>query len=207
MKYLIAFLAGATVGALGVYLYLNNKIENKIDEKVNEEMTNFFKRQESLKERLSKDDHKAEYESTMNEYKKQVTEYTDTPETSSIVEVKGDFTSYREDSEEDDEEDYITDEEMSTLLNESRQRMSEGPRIISEDNTDCMAYDTVELTYYPEDNMLLDVYGHEVEYPDAYFGSIDWRQEIMDQEKIIIRNPEEATDYIVYNDDLFNKGE
>ena len=204
MKYLIAFLAGATVGALGVYLYLNNKIENKIDEKVNEEMTNFFKRQESLKERLAK----AEYEAVVKEYREQVKEYTDTPETSSIVEVKGDFTSYREDSEEDDEEeDHITDEEMTVLLNESRQRMSEGPRIISEDNTECMAYDTVELTYYPEDNMLLDVYGHEVEYPDAYFGSIDWKKEIMEQEKIIVRNPEEATDYVVYNDDLFNKGE
>ena len=35
MKHIIAFLAGAAVGAVATYLYFNNKIENIVAETVN----------------------------------------------------------------------------------------------------------------------------------------------------------------------------
>lgn len=210
MKYLLTFIAGAAAGALSVYLYFNKKMEKKIDEKVNEQMTTFIDRQQKMYDELinnSVQDNEKKYEEAMKSFKTYAgVSNTDKPEKSSIVELKDtEYTCYRQDADTDDDEDEdeITDEEVAELMEESRQRMAIGPHIISEDDDTCMAYDRVEYTWYPEGCILCDVYGQEVEYPEVLFGSVDWKKEITNKESITIRNPEEATDYTIYNDTFY----
>lgn len=199
MKHIIAFLAGAAVGAVATYLYFNNKIENIVAETVNTEMEKFFKRQEEM----------TEPETVSNDVEPvEESEIPDTTEKTSIVKMDEIIrTNYCDNDgigeDEDDDEEYITDEEMKNLLEVSRQRMTEQPHIISEQERDtCVGYDCVEYTWYPETNILVDTLDHEVEDPDFIFAPVEWREALKDKAEITIRDSHEATDYTIYNNNF-----
>ena len=205
MKYLLAFLAGAGAGVVGTYLYFRNRIDTIVKETVNEEMERFFARQEQMMsapeviEEVTPDE----------EEKEIVTDVPDTTEKTSIVKMEEIVrTQYRKDNdgiEEDedfDDEDEISDEEIAEMIGGQRKRMEEGTRYITEQehDTTCIGYDHTEFTYYPDGNILTDIHDNAVEFPEVYFENLNWREEIKDKEFIIIRNPEEASDYTIWND-------
>lgn len=201
MKYLIAFLAGAGAGVIGTYLYFRNRIDTIVKETVNEEMERFFVRQEKM---MSPPD--VEEISKEEEEKEVVSDKPETNEKTSIVEMENIIrTNYRcndGDEEDDDDEEYISDEEMAVLIKTSQERMSEAPRIISEDEhtTTCIGYDCEEYIWYEEENFVTDSLDNRVEEPDSIFCVADWREQLKGKESIIIRVPGEATDYVIYND-------
>lgn len=200
MKYLLSFLAGAVVGSIATYLYFNNKIEKKVEETVNEEMERFFVRQEQMMSAPEVEKVKTEVEEP------KVTDIPDTTEKTSIIKMEQIIrTNYRDndgiEEDEDEDDEYITDEEMAILLEESRQRMSESPHIISEQERDlCVGYDHVEYTWFPESDLITDVYDNKVDDISWMFEGIDWRKELKDKTEITIRDPGEATDYTIFND-------
>lgn len=200
MKYFISFLAGAAVGAAGVYLYFRNRIDTMVRETVTEEMERFFIRQEQMMSAPEVEEVKVADEEP------KVSEIPDTTEKTSIVKMTEIIrTNYRSNDgiEEDDDKDeeYISDEEMTTLLETSRQRMSEMPHLINEDErTTCVGYDSEEYTWYPESDLVTDVYDNKVDDISEYFPNIDWRKELKDKSEIVIRVPNEATDYTIFND-------
>lgn len=206
MKPLIIFLAGAAVGTLATYLYFSNKIEKIVKDTVNEEIEEFFKRQEQV---LKPED----VEELSDEAKVEEPKVSDTPDTTektSIIKMEEIIrTNYRDndgiEEDEDDEEDYITDEEMKELLEISRQRMSEEPHLITEEesNTTCIGYDNEEYIWYPDGDIVTDALDNKLEDDPGYlFKPIDWKKELKDKEKIIIRVPEEATNYTIWNNNL-----
>lgn len=209
MKSLAVFLVGAATGALATYLYFNNKINKIVEETVKEEMERFMIRQEQLmNERIFGD---------VEEVKEDEPKVSDVPETgekTSIIEMENIVrTNYRpdndgiEEDEEDEDEEYITDEEMAKLIETSQQRMSEKPHIISEEERDlCRGYDFIEFTWYPETDLLVEVtHDDPIEEPELYFGDVDWRSALKDKSEITIRDSHEATDYTIYNDELYGK--
>lgn len=208
MKYIISFLAGTAVGVVATYLYFNNKIENIVEEKVSSEMEKFFKRQTEM---VVPD----VIESPDDEPK--VSDVPETGEKSSIIEMKEIIkTNYTkperndndgiEEDDDDEDDEYITDEEMEELMEKSRNRMSETPHIITEEERDtCIGYDHSEYIWYPEGNIITDVLDRPVEEPDDLFAPVNWREELKDKEEITIRNAHEATDYIIYNDMFYGK--
>ena len=207
MKSLAIFLAGAAAGALATYLYFYNKVDKIVQETVKEEMERFLIRQEQMmSEHIYGDVEKQE-----EEPEEIVSDTPDTTEKTSIVELETTTrTKYRDndgiEEDEEDDEEYITDEEMSQLIETSQQRMSEKPRIISEEERDlCRGYDWIEFTWYPENNILVDVYGQTVEDVEAIIGPIDWRNALKDVAEITIRDFHDATDYTFYNDDIHGK--
>lgn len=196
MKYLIAFLAGAASGAVATYLYFNKKIDNK----VNEQMEEFIERQNSMKA-------PDEVEATeVKEEEPKVSSVPDTTEKSSIVEMDNIIrTEYRKDNdgieEKEDDEEYISDEEMAKLIQTSQERMATGPHVISEEERElCRGYDWVEFTWYPESDLLVQAEHDEaIENPEVYFGDVDWRNALNGKDAITIRDSHEATDYTIYN--------
>ena len=210
MKYLLAFIIGAGAGVVGTYLYFNNKIEKIIDKKVNDEMTKFFNNQtQTLPE---------EEVEEVTEEEKENTQYSDKPETeekTSIVKPEEDVhTSYRkptkEDSEEEDEKEYITDEEMKELMAAAEERMSQNPQRIDEEELGSIpVYDDVEYICHPKGDIVADAIDKPLEEQDLLdilFKPIDWRKELKDKEKIFIRVPSEVTDYTIWNSDLSSGG-
>lgn len=204
MKYLIAFLVGAAAGTVGTYLYFTNKVEKMVKDTVNEEIDKFFERQTQV---MAEED----VEEVPDKEEPKVSDVPDTTEKSSIVKMEETIrTNYRDndgiEEDEDDDEEYITDEEMSILLEESRKRMEEGPHFITEEEetTTCIGYDNVEYIWYPDSNIITDALDNETDEKDILdilFKPIDWRKELKDKDKIIIRVPEEATNYTVWNHD------
>jgi hypothetical protein len=213
MKYLLTFLLGAGAGVIGTYLYFNNKIENIIDEKVNKEMEFFYEHQSQT---LSSDDVE---EVSEEEIKEKESDKPETQEKTSIQKMESIIrTNYREPDkdtdhgndgyEEDDDEDeeYITDEEMEELMKESQKRMAQQPHIITEEEQDTtlIGYDNEEYIWYPKENFITDAFDNRLEEQDLLdilFKPIDWRKELKNKEKIIVRVPEEATNYTVWNHD------
>lgn len=207
MKSLAIFLAGAAAGALATYLYFYNKIDKLVEETVKEEMERFLIRQEQMMSSHIYGEVEEEKEEVEEEI---VSDTPDTTEKTSIVELETTTrTKYRDNDgieEDEDDEEYITDEDMSQLIEISQQRMSEKPRIISEEERDlCGGYDWIEFTWYPENNILVDVYGQTVEDVEAIIGPIDWRNALKDVAEITIRDFHDATDYTFYNDDIHGK--
>ena len=207
MKYLIAFLAGAAAGVVGTYLYFSNKIETQVAETVNAEMEKFFKRQENLE--VPND---VEPDSESEEDVK-VSDIPETGEKTSIVEMTEIIrTNYRptdndgiEDDEEEDE-DYISDEELATLLETSQKRMSESPHLITEDERDtCRGYDAEEYTWFPEGDILTDSLDRQVDDITWYVAPVEWKKELKDKPSIVIRIPADATDITIYNNDYERK--
>lgn len=214
MKYLLAFLLGAGAGVIGTYLYFNNKIENIIDEKVNKEMEFFYEHQTQT---LSEDDVEEVSEEEIKEEKE--SDKPETQEKTSIQKMESIVrTNYREpdkdvdhgndgiEEDEDDDEEYITDEEMEELMKESQKRMAQQPHIITEEEQDTtlIGYDNEEYIWYPKENFITDAFDNRLEEQDLLdilFKPIDWRKELKNKEKIIIRVPEEATNYTVWNHD------
>jgi hypothetical protein len=205
MKYLIAFLAGAAAGVAGTYLYFSNKIETQVAETVNSEMEKFFKRQEGLE---VPNDVEPESEEDVK-----VSDIPETGEKTSIVEMTEIIrTNYRptdndgiEDDDEEDE-DYISDEELATLLETSQKRMSEGPHLITEDERDtCRGYDAEEYTWFPEGDILTDSLDRQVDDITWYVAPVEWKKELADKPSIVIRIPADATDITIYNNDYERK--
>lgn len=214
MKYLLSFLLGAGAGVIGTYLYFNNKIENIIDEKVNKEMEFFYEHQTQT---LSEDDVEEVSEEEIKE--ERVSDKPETQEKTSIQKMESIVrTNYREpdkdtyngndgiEEDEDDDEEYITDEEMEELMKESQKRMAQQPHIITEEEQDTtlIGYDNEEYIWYPKENFITDAFDNRLEEQDLLdilFKPIDWRKELKNKEKIIIRVPEEATNYTVWNHD------
>ena len=205
MKYLLTFLLGAGAGVVGTYLYFRNRIDTIVKDTVNEEMERFFTRQEQMMSAPEVE------EVTPDEEEKEiVTDIPDTTEKTSIVKMEEIVrTQYRkdndgieEDEDFDDEEDDVSDEEIAEMIGGQRKRMEEGTRYITEQehDTTCIGYDHTEFTYYPDGNILTDIHDNAVEFPEVYFENLNWREEIKDKEFIIIRNPEEASDYTIWND-------
>ena len=212
MKYLLAFLTGAAAGVVGTYLYFNNKIEKIIDEKVNKEMTEFFERQTQT---LSADDVEEVTEEEIEEEK--ASDKPETQEKTSIQKMENIVhTNYREPDkekyngndgiEEDDDEDeeYITDEEMEELMADAEKRMAENPQLVSEEESQSMyvGYDNEEYIWYPKENFITDTMDNRLEEQDLLdilFKPIDWRKELKNKEKIIVRVSSEATYYTVWN--------
>lgn len=210
MKYLLTFLLGAGAGVIGTYLYFNNKIEKIIDEKVNKEMNFFYEHQIQT---LSEED----VEEVSEEEK--VSDKPETQEKTSIQKMESIIrTNYREpdkdidhgndgiEEDEDDDEEYITDEEMEELMKESQKRMAQQPHIITEEEQDTtlIGYDNEEYIWYPKENFITDAFDNRLEEQDLLdilFKPIDWRKELRNKDKIIIRVPEEATNYTVWNHD------
>ena len=213
MKYLLAFITGAAAGALGVYLYFSNKIDNKIKEEVNQQIDDFFRRQVEVMP-----DEDVEEVTEEKEEEPIVTDVPDTTEKTSIIKMEEDVrTAYRKDNdgieepEDYEDEEYITDEEMKTLLETSRQRMEEEPHLITEEelNTTMIGYDNEEYIWYPDTNIITDALDNkldEKDFLDMMFTPIDWRKELKDKDKIRVRVPEEATNYTVWNHDLADWG-
>lgn len=201
MKHIIAFLAGAAVGAVATYLYFNKKINNK----VNEQMEEFIERQNSMKA-----PEEIEAEEVKEDEEPKVSSVPDTTEKSSIVEMDNIIrTEYRKDNDsneekEDDDEEYISDEEMAKLIQTSQERMATGPHIISEEERElCRGYDWVEFTWYPESDLLVQAEQDEaIVNPEIYFGEVDWRNALKGKDAITIRDSHEATDYTIYNSDF-----
>lgn len=209
MKYLLAFLLGAGAGVIGTYLYFNNKIEKIIDEKVNKEMEFFYEHQTQT---LSKEDVEEVSEEEKESDKPETQEKTSIQIMESIIR-----TNYREPDkdtyngndgieEDEDDDEYITDEEMEELMKESQKRMAQQPHIITEEEQDTtlIGYDNEEYIWYPKENFITDAFDNRLEEQDLLdilFKPIDWRKELKNKEKIIIRVPEEATNYTVWNHD------
>lgn len=205
MKYLIAFLAGAAAGVVGTYLYFSNKIETQVAETVNAEMEKFFKRQENLE---VPNDVEPESEEDVK-----VSDIPETGEKTSIVEMTEIIrTNYRptdndgiEDDEEEDE-DYISDEELATLLETSQKRMSENPHLITEEERDtCRGYDAEEYTWFPDGDILTDSLDRQVDDITWYVAPVEWKKELKDKPFIVIRIPADATDITIYNNDYERK--
>lgn len=214
MKYLLTFLLGAGAGVIGTYLYFNNKIENIIDEKVNKEMNFFYEHQTQT---LSEEDVEEVSEEEIKEEK--VSDKPETQEKTSIQKMESIIrTNYREsdkdidhgndgiEEDEDNDEEYITDEEMEELMKESQKRMAQQPHIITEEEQDTtlIGYDNEEYIWYPKENFITDAFDNRLEEQDLLdilFKPIDWRKELRNKDKIIIRVPEEATNYTVWNHD------
>lgn len=212
MKYLLTLLLGAGAGVIGTYLYFNNKIENIIDEKVNKEMKFFYEHQAQT---LSEED----VEEVKEETEEQTSDKPETQEKTSIQKMESIVrTNYREpdkdtdhgndgiEEDEDDDEEYITDEEMEELMKESQKRMAQQPHIITEEEQDTtlIGYDNEEYIWYPKENFITDAFDNRLEEQDLLdilFKPIDWRKELKNKEKLIIRVPEEATNYTVWNHD------
>ena len=207
MKYFIAFLVGAVSGAVTTYLYFNNKTEKIVDERVNNEMENFFKHQT---ETLSEDDVIELKEEDVVE-EPEYSEIPDTTEKTSIVKMEEMIrTNYRDndgiEEDEDDDDEYITDEEMEELMLGAEKRMADNPQIVTEEESQSMyvGYDNEEYIWYPKENFITDTMDNRLEEQDLLdilFKPIDWRKELKNKEKIIIRVPEEATNYTVWNHD------
>lgn len=212
MKYLLAFLTGAAAGVVGTYLYFNNKIESIIDEKINKEMTEFYERQTQT---LSADDVEEVTEEEIEEEK--ASDKPETQEKTSIQKMENIIhTNYREPDKEkyngndgieednDDEEEYITDEEMEELMADAERRMAENPQLVTEEESQSMyvGYDNVEYIWYPKENFITDTMDNRLEEQDLLdilFKPIDWRKELKNKEKIIVRVSSEATYYTVWN--------
>lgn len=210
MKYFIAFLVGAVSGAVTTYLYFNNKTEKIIDERVNNEMENFFKHQT---ETLSEDDVIELKEEEIVE-EPEYSEIPDTTEKTSIVKMEEMIrTNYRDndgiEEDEDDDEEYITDEEMEELMLGAEKRMADNPQIVTEEESQSMyvGYDNEEYIWYPKENFITDTMDNRLEEQDLLdilFKPIDWRKELKDKEKIIVRVSSEATYYTVWNKSKVN---
>ena len=210
MKYFIAFLVGAVSGAVTTYLYFNNKTEKIVDEKVNNEMENFFKHQT---ETLSEDDViELKEEDIVEEL--EYSEIPDTTEKTSIVKMEEMIrTNYRDndgiEEDEDDDDEYITDEEMEELMLGAEKRMADNPQIVTEEESQSMyvGYDAEEYIWYPKENFITDTMDNRLEEQDLLdilFKPIDWRKELKDKEKIIVRVSSEATYYTVWNKSKVN---
>lgn len=210
MKYFIAFLVGAVSGAVTTYLYFNNKTEKIVDERVNNEMENFFKHQT---ETLSEDDVIELKEEEIVE-EPEYSEIPDTTEKTSIVKMEEMIrTNYRDndgiEEDEDDDEEYITDEEMEELMLGAEKRMADNPQIVTEEESQSMyvGYDNEEYIWYPKENFITDTMDNRLEEQDLLdilFKPIDWRKELKDKEKIIVRVSSEATYYTVWNKSKVN---
>lgn len=210
MKYFIAFLVGAVSGAVTTYLYFNNKTEKIVDERVNNEMENFLKHQT---ETLSEDDVIELKEEEIVE-EPEYSEIPDTTEKTSIVKMEEIIrTNYRDndgiEEDEDDDEEYITDEEMEELMLGAEKRMADNPQIVTEEESQSMyvGYDNEEYIWYPKENFITDTMDNRLEEQDLLdilFKPIDWRKELKDKEKIIVRVSSEATYYTVWNKSKVN---
>ena len=210
MKYFIAFLVGAVSGAVTTYLYFNNKTEKIVDERVNNEMENFFKHQA---ETLSEDDVIELKEEDIVE-EPEYSEIPDTTEKTSIVKMEEMIrTNYRDndgiEEDEDDDQEYITDEEMEELMLGAEKRMADNPQIVTEEESQSMyvGYDNEEYIWYPKENFITDTMDNRLEEQDLLdilFKPIDWRKELKDKEKIIVRVSSEATYYTVWNKSKVN---
>ena len=210
MKYFIAFLVGAVSGAVTTYLYFNNKTEKIVDERVNNEMENFFKHQT---ETLSEDDVIELKEEDVVE-EPEYSEIPDTTEKTSIVKMEEMIrTNYRDndgiEEDEDDDDEYITDEEMEELMLGAEKRMADNPQIVTEEESQSMyvGYDNEEYIWYPKENFITDTMDNRLEEQDLLdilFKPIDWRKELKDKEKIIVRVSSEATYYTVWNKSKVN---
>lgn len=209
MKYFIAFLVGAVSGAVTTYLYFNNKTEKIVDERVNNEMENFFKHQT---ETLSEDDVIELKEEEIVE-EPEYSEIPDTTEKTSIVKMEEIIrTNYRDNDgieEDEDDEEYITDEEMEELMLGAEKRMADNPQIVTEEESQSMyvGYDNEEYIWYPKENFITDTMDNRLEEQDLLdilFKPIDWRKELKDKEKIIVRVSSEATYYTVWNKSKVN---
>lgn len=210
MKYFIAFLVGAVSGAVTTYLYFNNKTEKIVDERVNNEMENFFKHQT---ETLSEDDVIELKEEEIVE-EPEYSEIPDTTEKTSIVKMEEIIrTNYRDndgiEEDEDDDEEYITDEEMEELMLGAEKRIADNPQIVTEEESQSMyvGYDNEEYIWYPKENFITDTMDNRLEEQDLLdilFKPIDWRKELKDKEKIIVRVSSEATYYTVWNKSKVN---
>lgn len=199
MKYFIAFLAGAAAGAIGSYLYFRNKVDEAVKDEVTAEMEKFFERQEQM---ISAP------EETEEEKKDEpvVTDIPDTTEKTSIIKMEEIIhTNYRDVEEEEDDEDYISDEEVEELLEASRKRMEEGPHLIDSENDTLVGYDLVEYTWYPDGDILTDAFDNVIDDPSWLFAPVEWKKELADKESITIRVPEEATDFTIWNDAKLTK--
>lgn len=216
MKYLLALLIGAGAGVIGTYLYFNNKVETMVEKKVNEEMAKFF---DSQAKTMSADDVEEVEEEKTEEVK--VSDRPETQEKTSIQKMDNDIrTNYRnpdkeeyhgndgiEEDEDFEDEEYITDEEVEELMAEAQSRMEQQPHIITEEEQDTtlIGYDNEEYFWHPKGNIICDKFDHELEEKDLLdilFEPIDWKKELKDKQKIIIRVPSEATNYTVWNEDL-----
>lgn len=205
MKYLIAFLAGATAGAVATYLYFSNKIESQVADTVNAEMEKFFKRQENLE---VPNDVEPGSEDT-----EKVSDIPETGEKTSIVEMTEIIrTNYRPDDndgiedDEEEDEDYISDEELATLLETSQKRMSESPHLITEEERDtCRGYDAEEYTWFPDGDILTDSLDRQVDDITWYVAPVEWKKELADKPSIVIRIPSDATDITIYNNNYERK--
>lgn len=200
MKYFIAFLTGATAGAIATYLYFNKKINEIVRNTVNEEMEKFLARQEDILPKVDAE------EVTENTEKEVVDDKPNTADKTSIVKMEEIVhTNYRDDDDDEIDDDYISDEEVEELMETSRKRMSEGPHIVTEAEHDqLVGYDCTEYTWYPDDNTIKDIFDNLIDDDiDWMFVPIDWRKELKDKESIIIRVPSEATDFVLYNGKLF----
>ena len=210
MKYFIAFLVGAVSGAVTTYLYFNNKTEKIVDERINNEMENFFKHQT---ETLSEDDVIGLKEEDVVE-EPEYSEIPDTTEKTSIVKMEEMIrTNYRDndgiEEDEDDDDEYITDEEMEELMLGAEKRMADNPQIVTEEESQSMyvGYDNEEYIWYPKENFITDTMDNRLEEQDLLdilFKPIDWRKELKDKEKIIVRVSSEATYYTVWNKSKVN---
>lgn len=209
MKYFIAFLVGAVSGAVTTYLYFNNKTEKIVDERVNNEMENFLKHQT---ETLSEDDVIELKEEEIVE-EPEYSEIPDTTEKTSIVKMEEIIrTNYRDNDgieEDEDDEEYITDEEMEELMLGAEKRMADNPQIVTEEESQSMyvGYDNEEYIWYPKENFITDTMDNRLEEQDLLdilFKPIDWRKELKDKEKIIVRVSSEATYYTVWNKSKVN---
>lgn len=212
MKYLLTFLLGAGAGVIGTYLYFSNKIDNKVDEQVNKEMKFFYEHQTQT---LSEED----VEEVKEETEEKTSDKPETQEKTSIVKMEEDVhTNYRNpdnepyhgndgfEEDEDDDEDELTDEEMEELMAIAQSRMAQQPHIITEEEQDTtlIGYDNEEYIWYPKENFITDAFDNRLEEQDLLdilFKPIEWRKELKNKEKIIIRVPEEATNYTVWNHD------
>lgn len=221
MKYLISFLLGAGAGIAGTYLYFKNKmneqISEQVDEQVNKEMKYFYDHQTQT---MSAEDVEEVTEEDIE--KEKVSDKPETQEKTSIVRMEEDVrTNYRNpdkepyhgndgiEEDDDDDEDELTDEEMEELMAIAQSRMAEQPQIVTEEEQSTMliGYDNVEYIWYPKENFITDDMDKRLEEQDlldVLFKPIDWRKELKNKEKIIVRVTSDATYYTVWNHDLAN---
>ena len=173
-------------------------------------MENFFKHQT---ETLSEDDViELKEEDIVEEL--EYSEIPDTTEKTSIVKMEEMIrTNYRDndgiEEDEDDDDEYITDEEMEELMLGAEKRMADNPQIVTEEESQSMyvGYDAEEYIWYPKENFITDTMDNRLEEQDLLdilFKPIDWRKELKDKEKIIVRVSSEATYYTVWNKSKVN---
>ena len=219
MKYLLAFLLGAGTGVIGTYLYFKNKINEQIneqvDEQVNKEMKYFYDHQTQT---MSAEEVEEVTEEDIE--KEKVSDKPETQEKTSIIKMEETVhTSYRNPDKDketyhgndgiEEDEDEITDEEMEELMAIAQSRMEEQPQIVTEEEQTTMliGYDNVEYIWYPKENFITDDMDKRLEEQDlldVLFKPIDWRKELKNKEKIIVRVTSDATYYTVWNHDLAN---